>query len=78
MAKRARSATSDSHEVNPDVRASGLWHVYRAGTSGALAINADHLDVTDSGALIFMVGSPESSPRVVVAADQYLYCAKVR
>jgi hypothetical protein len=78
MAKRARSAKSDSHEVNPGVRAAGLWNVYRAGPIGTLAVNADHLDVTDSGALIFMVGSSESPPHIVIAADQYLYCAKVR
>ena len=78
MAKRARTAKPDSHEVNPGVRAAGTWKVYRAGTMGTLSVNADHLDVTDSGALIFMVGHAESPPQIVVAADQYLYCAKVR
>ena len=78
MAKRARPAKSDSHEINPGVRAAGVWNVCRAGTMGTLAVNADHLDVTDSGALIFTVGNPELSPQIVVAADQYLYCTKVR
>lgn len=80
MAKRARTAKStaksDTHEVNPGIRAAGVWNVYRPGM-GTLSINADQLDITDSGALIFIVGGANSAPQVVVAADQYLYCTKV-
>jgi hypothetical protein len=78
MAKRARAGKSDAHELNPGVKAAGTWHVVRAGTMGTLAINADYLDVTDSGALIFMLGGANSPPQIVVAADQYLYCTRVR
>lgn len=78
MAKRARSAKSDSHEVNPGVSAAGVWHVFRSGALGTLAVNADHLDVTESGALIFVIGGANAAPQIVVAADQYLYCARVR
>ena len=81
MAKRARTTTSitksQTHEVNPGVRAAGTWNVYRSGLE-TLSINADQLDVTDSGALIFVLGGANAAPPVVVAANHYLYCARVR
>ncbi len=81
MAKRVRTATltakSQAHEVNPGVRAAGTWNVYRSGLE-TLSINADQLDVTDSGALIFVLGGANAAPPVVVAANHYLYCARIR
>jgi hypothetical protein len=81
MAKRARTARptakSETHEVNPGVRAAGTWNVYRSGME-TLSINADQLEITDSGALIFVLGGANAVPPVVVAANQYLYCARVR
>ena len=78
MAKRAGAKKSQFEELNPGFKAAGAWVVYRPGTMSALSINADHLDVTDSGALIFMVGGSNAPPQIVIAADQYLYCTKVR
>jgi hypothetical protein len=81
MAKRARSTksttTSEAREVNPGVRAAGTWNVYRAGLE-TLSVNADQLEITDSGALIFVLGGANAVPPVVIAANQYLYCARVR
>ena len=81
MAKRARTTkpttTSQAHEVNPGVRAAGTWNVYRSGLE-TLSVNADQLEITDSGALIFVLGGANAAPPVVVAANQYLYCARVR
>src|SRR5690349_13866639 len=76
MAKRASAAKaakkSDPVEINPGISAAGQWVVHRVGQP-ALAVNADQLDITDSGALIFIVGGAHTLPSLVVAADQYLY-----
>jgi hypothetical protein len=81
MAKRARitkpTAKPEVHEVNPGVRAAGTWNVYRSGLE-TLSVNADQLEITDSGALIFILGGANAAPPVVVAANQYLYCARIR
>jgi hypothetical protein len=83
MAKRASTVKTvtkpkvQSQEVNPGVNAAGTWDVYRSGQK-TLSINADQLEITDSGALIFIVAGANSTPPVVVAANQYLYCARVR
>ena len=78
MAKRAalRSKTSPIIDLNPDVSASGRWNVHRAGEP-TLGVNADRLDITDSGALIFIVGSTDDAPPVVIASNAYSYCVKV-
>jgi hypothetical protein len=84
MAKRANATKkskpdkSEAHELNPGVSASGRWTVYRANSLPALAVNADQLDVTENGTLIFFVGSSNAPPQAVIAGDQYLYCAKGR
>lgn len=81
MAKRARTQKPDTklqaHEVNPGVRAAGTWNVYRSGLE-TLSINADQLEITDSGALIFVLGGANAVPPVVVSANSYLYCARIR
>ena len=83
MAKRASAAKksgqkSDVQELNPGVSAASLWNVYRA-TSQPLAVNADYLEVTDGGALLFFVGQGTNMPpHIVIAADQYIYCSKIR
>lgn len=81
MAKRASTTKSTTksqpHEVNPGVRAAGTWNVYRSGLE-TLSVNADQLEITDSGALIFVLGGANAAPPVVVAANQYLYCARIR
>lgn len=80
MAKRARTTKpttiSQAYEVNPGVRAAGTWNVYRSGLE-TLSVNADQLEITDSGALIFVLGGANAAPPVVVAANQYLYCARI-
>lgn len=84
MAKRTSAATktgkrdSETHDVNPGVKASGSWTVYRPAPLSALSVNADQLDVTENGTLIFFVGGSNAPPHAVIAGDQYLYCTKVR
>jgi hypothetical protein len=82
MAKRAkkntRNAPSATHEVNPTAAGSGTWAVYRSAPLEALIVNADHLDITENGTLIFLLGGTNGPPQVVVAGDHYLYCTKVR
>jgi hypothetical protein len=82
MAKRAvktvtKPKVQTNIEVNPDVTAASTWDVHRDGEK-TLSVNADQLEITESGALIFIVGGADNAPPVVVAANQYLYCAKVR
>jgi hypothetical protein len=82
MAKRAvktatKAKVQTNIEVNADVAASGTWNVVRAGQK-TLAVNADQLEITESGALIFIVGSADNAPAMVVASNQYLFCTKVR
>jgi len=81
MAKRSSAAkaekTSDVEELNPGVSSTALWTVYRSGLQ-PFSINADHLDVTENGTLIFINGGNNGPPQVVVAGNQYLYCTKVR
>jgi hypothetical protein len=38
-------------DLNPDVSANGRWNVHRDGEL-TLGVNADKLDITDSGALV--------------------------
>jgi hypothetical protein len=81
MAKRATAAkagkTSDVEELNPGVSSAAVWHVHRSGMQ-PLSINADHLDITENGTLIFISGGSNGPPQAVVAGNQYLYCTKVR
>ncbi|MPZ36626.1 MAG: hypothetical protein GEU95_00955 [Rhizobiales bacterium] len=77
-AKKASKQESEAHELNPGVSASGCWTVYRPGPLPALAVNADHLEITENGTLIFFIGGSNAPPQVVIAGDQYLYCTKVR
>jgi hypothetical protein len=81
MAKRASAAKtekkSDVQELNPGVSSAATWNVYSSGMP-TFSINADHLDVTENGTLIFINGGSNGPPQVVVAGDQYLYCTKVR
>jgi hypothetical protein len=81
MPKRAARARKNNGaenliNLNPDVTAGSRWNVHRAGQQ-ALGINADKLEITDSGALIFIVESSDDAPPVVIAANAYLYCVKV-
>jgi Tol biopolymer transport system component len=82
MAKRANATkktkkdNSEAIELNPGVSAAGRWLVYRADSLQTLAINADQLDVTENGTLIFFVGGSNEPPQAVVAGDRYLHCAK--
>lgn len=84
MAKRASVTKKTSKQetaavdVNPDASASATWIVYRTGPLPALSVNADHLDITENGTLIFFVGGSNAPPQLVVAGDQYLYCTKTR
>ena len=77
MAKRATKKL-EALELNPDVRAGSIWIVHRAGALKPLSVNADQLDVTESGALVFITGSGDAKPCVVIPPHEYLYCTKVR
>jgi hypothetical protein len=77
MAKRA-SKKLETLELNPDARAGSTWVVYRAGALKPLSVNADQLDVTESGALVFITGSADAKPCVVIPPHEYLYCTKIR
>jgi hypothetical protein len=73
MATKARSAkTVKSVELNPGAKFAGTWNVYR--TTGNFTINADQLEVTEAGALVFLV---KDDPLYVFPAGQYLYAAKI-
>ena len=61
-----------------DVSAGGTWIIYRAGALKPLSVNADQLDVTESGALVFITGSADAKPCVVIPPHEYLYCTKIR
>jgi hypothetical protein len=77
-AKKAEKSEKKAHDLNPDVTSSGCWTVFRPSPLQALSVNADQLDVTENGTLIFFVGGSNAPPQVVIAGDQYLYCTKVR
>lgn len=72
----AKSSTKETIDLNPDVSASARWHVHRE-VEPTIAVNADRLDITDSGALIFTVGDSDAMPSLVVPAHAYTYCSKV-
>ena len=74
MAKKARPASKEpkSLVLNPDAKFSGTWIVYR--TNGNLTINADQLDVTEGGTLVFL---EKDTTLYVFPAGQYLYAAKI-
>jgi hypothetical protein len=76
-AKRANKDKSSIHEVNPGASATGAWTVYCSAPLGTLTVNADQLDVTENGTLIFIIGGSNGPPHVVIGGDQYLYCTKV-
>jgi hypothetical protein len=78
MAKRAAPTTKGPQiiDLNPDVSASARWNVHRKGEP-TLGINADKLDITESGALILIVGDSDATPPVVIAANGYSYSVKV-
>jgi hypothetical protein len=78
MAQRAAPKSKEYPiiDLNPDMSASGRWNVHRAGEP-TLGVNADKLDITESGALIFTVGSLDDAPPVVIASNAYSYCVKV-
>ena len=79
MAKRAskKPTGSEALELNPDVSAGNTWIVHRAGALKPLSVNADQLDVTESGALVFITGSGDAKPCVVIPPHEYLYCTKI-
>jgi hypothetical protein len=77
MAKRAIKKL-ETLELNPDVSAGSTWIVHRTGALKPLSVNADQLDVTESGALVFITGSSDAKPCVVVPPREYLYCTKIR
>jgi hypothetical protein len=76
MAKKAQSAKpakmTKSVALNPDARFAGTWMVYR--TAGNVTINADQLDVTEGGTLVFLV---KDETLYVFPTGQYLYAAKL-
>jgi hypothetical protein len=73
MAKKARSAkAAKSVELNPGANFAETWNVYR--TTGNFTINADQLEVTEAGALVFLV---KDDPLYVFPAGQYQYAAKI-
>jgi hypothetical protein len=76
MAKRATKKL-EVLELNPDVGAGSTWIVHRAA-GAPLSVNADQLDVTESGALVFIIGSADAKPCVVIPPHEYLYCTKIR
>ena len=77
MAKRPASSSNPAVvDLNPDVSGAGRWNVHRDGQP-TLGVNADKLDITDGGALIFIGGSSDEAPLVVIAAHAYSHCAKV-
>jgi hypothetical protein len=83
MAKLASAATKTKSksfvdEVNPGVKATAAWNIYRSAPLTTLAVNADQLDVTENGTLIFLIGGSNGPPQLVVAGEHYLYCSKVR
>ena len=75
--KKSKNDKPDAHELNPGVRATNRWNVYRA-TGPTLAVNADQLDVTENGTLIFFLGNSNEPPQAVIAGNEYTYCAKSR
>jgi hypothetical protein len=77
MAKRPTKKL-ETVELNPDERAGSTWIVHRAGTQKPLSVNADQLDVTESGALVFITGSADAKPCAVIPPHEYLYCTKIR
>jgi hypothetical protein len=77
MAKRATKKL-ETLELNPDMSAGSTWIVHRAGALKPLSVNADQLDVTESGALVFITGSADAKPCVVIPPHEYLYCTKSR
>ena len=77
MAKRATKKL-ETLELNPDVSASSTWIIQRAGALKPLSVNADQLDVTESGALVFITGSGDAKPCAVIPPHEYLYCTKIR
>ena len=77
MAKRATKKL-ETLELNPDARAGSTWLVHRAGALKPLSVNADQLDVTESGALVFITGSGDAKPCAVIPPHEYLYCTKIR
>jgi hypothetical protein len=77
MAKRATKKL-ETVELNPGTSAGCTWLVNRAGTQKPLSVNADQLDVTESGALVFITGAGDAKPCVVIPPHEYLYCTKVR
>ena len=77
MAKRATKQL-ETLELNPDERAGSTWIVHRTGSLKPLSVNADQLDVTESGALVFITGAGDAKPCVVIPPHEYLYCTKAR
>jgi hypothetical protein len=73
MAKNAQSPKAvKSVALNPDTKFAGTWIVYR--TTGNFTINADQLEVTERGALVFLV---RDETIYVFPVGQYLYAAKI-
>jgi hypothetical protein len=70
MAKKARAPKTV--ELNPSAKFAGTWNVFR--TNGNFTIHADQLDVTEAGALVFLV---KDETIYVFPVGQYLYVAKV-
>jgi hypothetical protein len=73
MAKKAQSPKAvKSVALNPDTNFAGTWVVYR--TTGNFTIKADQLEVTEGGALVFLV---RDETVYVFPVGQYLYAAKI-
>jgi len=73
MARKAQSSKGvKSVALNPDTKFAGTWIVYR--TTGNFTINADQLEVTEGGALVFLV---RDETVYVFPLGQYLYAAKI-
>ena len=63
MAKKARAPKSI--ELNPGAKFAGTWN---------FTIHADQLDVTEAGALVFLV---KDETLCVFPVGQYLYVSKI-
>jgi hypothetical protein len=70
MAKKAR--VPKSIELNPGGKFAGTWNVYR--TNGNFTVHADQLEVTEAGALVFLV---KDETLCVFPVGQYLYVSKI-
>jgi hypothetical protein len=73
--KKSKNDKPEARELNPGVHATNRWTIYRANAP-TLAVNADQLDITENGTLIFFLGNSNEPPQAVIAGTEYTYCEK--